>query len=98
MERYDPSTFYRGDADGFIEYPAARIASATWHGPRSSRVVAIGLDRIRVAGDRRPCEDILAGRLLHLAPLRRRDAHVALERALERRFGLIADSLRHGAG
>jgi hypothetical protein len=28
MERYDPSTFYRGDADGFIEYPAARIASA----------------------------------------------------------------------
>jgi hypothetical protein len=28
MERYDPSTFHRGDADGYIEYPAARIASA----------------------------------------------------------------------
>jgi hypothetical protein len=28
MERYDPLTFHRGDADGYIEYPAARIASA----------------------------------------------------------------------
>src|SRR6267142_7113978 len=101
-----------GDMRGY--YLAAKVASTAWHSPlRSSlvwrvasprwprlisRLTSIGFYRIRVAEDRQPCKDILAGRLLHLAPLRRSNAHVALERALERRFGLIADCLRHGAG
>src|SRR5258708_29357000 len=101
-----------GDMRGY--YLAAKFASTAWHSPlRSSlvwrvasprwprlisRLTSIGFYRIRVAEDRQPCKDILAGRLLHLAPLRRSNAHVALERALERRFGLIPDRLRHAAG
>src|SRR6267154_6221879 len=101
-----------GDMRGY--YLAAKFASTAWHSPlRSSlvwrvtsprwprlisRLTSIGFYRIRVAEDRQPCNDILAGRLLHLAPLRRSDAHVALEGTLERRFGLIPDRLRHGTG
>src|SRR5258705_14015547 len=58
----------------------------------------VGPYRIRLAEDRRPCKDILAGWLQYLAPLRRSNTHVALERALERRFGLIPHCLGHGAG
>ena len=58
-----------------------------------SRFITVSPYRIRVAGNRQPCKDILAGRLLHLAPLRRSDAHVALERTLERRFRLITRRL-----
>src|SRR6267143_1554930 len=101
-----------GDMRGY--YLAAKVASTAWHSPlRSSlvwpvasprwprlisRLTSIGFYRIRVAEDRQPCKDILAGRLLHLAPLRRSDAQVALERTLERRFGLIPNRLRHSAG
>ena len=73
-----------GDMRGY--YLAAKVASTAWHSPlRSSlvwrvasprwprlisRLTSIAFYRIRVAEDRQPCKDILAGRLLHLAPLR----------------------------
>src|SRR5258708_17124675 len=101
-----------GDMRGY--YLAAKVASTAWHSPlRSSlvwrvasprwprlisRLTSIGFYRIRVAEDRQPYKDILDGRLLHLPPLRRRKAHVALDRAWRRRFGSIPQPLRHGAG
>src|SRR5882757_11228487 len=67
--------------------------------PHQSRCAAFwGLRGLRVGGSCRPCEDVPAGRLLRFAPLGRRDAHMVLEGALERRFGLVPDRLRHGAG
>src|SRR5260370_14364282 len=74
-----------------------RIAAPRWPS-LVSRIRFGGLRRLRVGGSYRPCEDVPAGWLLHFAPLRRSDAHVTLEGALERRFGLVPDRLRHGAG
>ena len=50
--------------------------------------------RLGANADCGACEDFTS---LSFAPLSRRDAHVALEGALEGRFGLVPDHLRYAA-